>query len=319
MLTTCPECRTTFRVAHDQLESRRGLVRCGYCRAVFNAYDTLLPEFEAPTRAEANEIPALPPRIDPPSEPTVERFSEPAQPEPAVATLPPLELDSEPTEDPFHVFSGDIPKLNRYQEIDQYAHDLHPEPESPLPFLQSVESSDTILLSDLPNRARIESERPIWNKVLFAVLSLVLGLALIGQVVYFLRNPIAGWLPDARPVFEQACRTLGCTMPLSQQLDLLKVESSSLETDPEQPTRAKLKVNFSNRSRQVQAWPVFVLRLSGLQGAAVAQRAFRPKDYLPKTKLESAGMAPMSEQEILLDLDLGGLSASGYEIKPQYP
>jgi hypothetical protein len=30
-------------------------------------------------------------------------------------------------------------------------------------------------------------------------------------------------------------------------------------------------------------------------------------------------MAPMSELEFQLDLDLGGLSASGYEVKPQYP
>jgi predicted Zn finger-like uncharacterized protein len=48
MQTTCPECRTTFRVSQDHLGSRRGLVRCGSCNAVFNAYDTLLPELESP-------------------------------------------------------------------------------------------------------------------------------------------------------------------------------------------------------------------------------------------------------------------------------
>jgi hypothetical protein len=106
---------------------------------------------------------------------------------------------------------------------------------------------------------------------------------------------------------------------LNRQLELLKVESSSLETDPEQPTRAKLKVNFSNRSRSVQSWPCFVLRLSDLKNSPLAQRVFWPKDYLPKTKPERTGMAPMSEMEFQLDLDLGGLSASGYEVKPQYP
>ena len=48
MQTTCPECHTTFRVSQDHLGARRGLVRCGTCNAVFNAYDTLLPELESP-------------------------------------------------------------------------------------------------------------------------------------------------------------------------------------------------------------------------------------------------------------------------------
>ncbi len=48
MLTTCPECRTTFRVTQDHLGLRRGLVRCGHCGVVFNAYDSLLAELVAP-------------------------------------------------------------------------------------------------------------------------------------------------------------------------------------------------------------------------------------------------------------------------------
>lgn len=69
MQTTCPECRTTFRVNQDDLGARRGLVRCGHCNAVFNAYDTLLPELETPP---ADGLP----------EPRVE-VVEPAAPEPA--------------------------------------------------------------------------------------------------------------------------------------------------------------------------------------------------------------------------------------------
>ena len=51
MQTSCPECRTAFRVSQDQLGLRRGLVRCGKCNAVFNAYDTLLAELEEPPAA----------------------------------------------------------------------------------------------------------------------------------------------------------------------------------------------------------------------------------------------------------------------------
>ncbi|MDR3393765.1 MAG: DUF3426 domain-containing protein [Parasulfuritortus sp.] len=319
MLTTCPECRTTFRIAHDQLEIRRGLVRCGYCRAVFNAYDTLLPEFEPPTRAEASAIP----QVAYPEEALAEVASEPAPSpvpsEPAVIDTWREESGPAPAEDPFLAVGGEVPRLDMYQEVSSLGQEDRPAPESPLPFLSPDETPDAILLSDLPTRARIEPETGTGMRYLFGFLSFMLIVALFGQLAYFLRGPIAEWLPESRPVLEQACHVLGCTVPLNRQLELLKVESSSLETDPEQPTRAKLKVNFSNRSRSVQSWPCFVLRLSDLKNSPLAQRVFWPKDYLPKTKSESAGMAPMSELEFQLDLDLGGLSASGYEVKPQYP
>ncbi len=43
LATQCPHCGTTFRVAHDQLKLRAGMVRCGQCRQVFNGIAHLLP------------------------------------------------------------------------------------------------------------------------------------------------------------------------------------------------------------------------------------------------------------------------------------
>ncbi|MBC7502873.1 MAG: zinc-ribbon domain-containing protein [Herminiimonas sp.] len=42
LATKCPHCQTTFRVAHDQLKLRAGLVRCGACKEVFNGIEHLL-------------------------------------------------------------------------------------------------------------------------------------------------------------------------------------------------------------------------------------------------------------------------------------
>ena len=41
LATTCPQCKTSFRVVPDQLKLRRGLVRCGVCRHVFSGIDSL--------------------------------------------------------------------------------------------------------------------------------------------------------------------------------------------------------------------------------------------------------------------------------------
>lgn len=42
LATKCPHCQTTFRVAHDQLKLRAGLVRCGACKEIFNGIEHLL-------------------------------------------------------------------------------------------------------------------------------------------------------------------------------------------------------------------------------------------------------------------------------------
>ena len=66
MRTRCPACSTVFRVTSDQLRAKAGKVRCGYCQAVFNAFDELIdetqpaavtqPPAEAPANLEAAAV-----------------------------------------------------------------------------------------------------------------------------------------------------------------------------------------------------------------------------------------------------------------------
>lgn len=80
MHTTCPECGTTFRVYQAQLGLRRGLVRCGHCNAVFNAYDTLQPELQE----------ALPEQVSPGTDPAVQTQTTPL----AQAEVQPTETEA---------------------------------------------------------------------------------------------------------------------------------------------------------------------------------------------------------------------------------
>ena len=41
LYTTCNACRTTFKVNTSQLRQSAGQVRCGYCKNIFDAFDTL--------------------------------------------------------------------------------------------------------------------------------------------------------------------------------------------------------------------------------------------------------------------------------------
>ncbi|HJV51584.1 MAG TPA: DUF3426 domain-containing protein [Noviherbaspirillum sp.] len=67
LATQCPHCHTTFRVAHDQLKLRAGLVRCGACKQIFNGIENLL----RPDEAERTLAP-VPPQVEPPPPPVEE-------------------------------------------------------------------------------------------------------------------------------------------------------------------------------------------------------------------------------------------------------
>lgn len=94
MVTRCPHCATAFRITSGALKAHQGLVRCGNCSEVFNAFDSLSTLHDAPARSipEA-EIGELPPEM--PAEEIVEAQEpiEPALPR----EIPPLEetLDAE--------------------------------------------------------------------------------------------------------------------------------------------------------------------------------------------------------------------------------
>jgi len=68
LATQCPHCKTTFRVAQDQLKLRAGLVRCGACKEIFNGVEHLLPTDGTPGQATPT----------PPKEPDTLRINIPA-------------------------------------------------------------------------------------------------------------------------------------------------------------------------------------------------------------------------------------------------
>lgn len=71
LATRCPHCATTFRVAHDQLKLRAGLVRCGACKQIFNGVENLLgPELVPIERPVAAARQPLPESATPQSEST---------------------------------------------------------------------------------------------------------------------------------------------------------------------------------------------------------------------------------------------------------
>jgi predicted Zn finger-like uncharacterized protein len=335
MLTTCPECRTVFRVGQDQLDNKRGLVRCGTCAAVFNAYDTLLPELAAPPVEETGGEAVGGSAPEPPAPPDLEVISD------DVLNMPPaLEVESpfqasalnlpaqestpegssgEPTvppveAEPAWITPGEAPAAAEAP--------ASPEPELAERVMAPPPRPDDILLTPLTTVA-LPSAAPGgggWLPSLaWGLVALLLGAILALQMAYFLRAELASALPELRPAIQRACARLGCTLPLARDLTSLRIESSSLESDPEDKSRASLILSLSNRARQPVAWPHLILVLSDARDLPVAQRPFAPSEYLPAQAAGRPGMDPEQEQEVRLELELKGLSAYGYKLEMAYP
>jgi len=332
VLTSCPECATTFRVSQEQLGLRRGMVRCGRCTAVFNAYDNLRTEIELPSPDEVADgdwpgqaapvpAPATGPAIRP-AVPAVAAELVAAQRAPIVANALP---DQSPDSAQDEMTDVALPAAARGEmhEAPTWMADLDADDDSagqaPGAARRVFSESEDILLSDLPGVSPPRAGTQRGPRLLSGLAAFLLGLLLLVQVAYFLRSELVSLWPAARPLLQAACDGLGCNIPLGQDLEALRIEASSLETDPEQAAHARLHVTFSNRAEQRQDWPHFILKLSDVRNTAMAQRVFRPRDYLGADQSPARGMPARSEHEFSLDLDLGALSAAGYEIKPAYP
>ena len=287
MLTTCPECRTTFRVTQEHLGLRRGLVRCGHCGVVFNGYDTLLAELVAP--------PVEPDKIEDAATLPIEPASELEVPE---LSIPAPKPESEPAAAEPAAAVGGTPAGRTAA--------------------QPGETSESILLSELSTRVRAATppRGPRFYLQVLAALFLV-GLLLL-QITLYLRADLAAALPTARPFLQSLCQPFDCSVPLPHQLDKTAIAASSLEHDAENQSRARLTLLLANRTGQVQAWPHILLILTDVRDAPVAQRVFTPREYLAKGTRVEAGMTAGEEQEIRLDLDTGTLEATGYALDLAY-
>ncbi len=357
MLTTCPECRTNFRVTQEHLALRRGLVRCGQCGVVFNAYDSLLAELVAPAGEDAPGT--LPPEEDwsegvfvPPAR--EEHPSRPPGPrkEEAVSVMPPERqrlrsgpsrswdgpandlkmpsaLENRPSSPANDLKVPEIPAMAERVAMPAPAPfrilpiPAMPTPAPPVaapvakPLPMQDETSDSILLSELPTRSWQVPPRPArWLLPRLAALLLCGLLAL--QLALILRADIAASFPDTRPTLQALCEPLDCVVPLPRQLDKKSIAASSLEHDAENKSRVRLSLLLANRTGQAQAWPRIVLTLTDMRDDLVAQKEFTSREYLARGVNLEAGMADAEEQEIRLDLDTGTLEATGYALDLAY-
>lgn len=318
-ITTCPQCKTRFRVTTEQLAARRGDVRCGCCTHIFNAYATLAAETPEP------EAPAPQPQA------ALEETHQPVPEaeETALESFPVEETETLPEESAVEIRvetsaeSEAVAEPSAPAQAPQAETRIEPEPEpestaeirvvrvQPPPL-----TIETRISPDSPKYGPPPKPRHAWPWVLASLL-LLAGLA--GQSVYFLRDTIAASYPPTRPMLEQACAHLQCRIGLPQQHDLLNIESSDLHADPARANIVVLTSTLRNRALHVQAYPTLELTLTNIKDEMVARRIFTPREYVQKAESITQGIPAKGDVAVKLLMDLGELKAEGYRLYLFYP
>ncbi|GIK24316.1 MAG: hypothetical protein BroJett006_05620 [Betaproteobacteria bacterium] len=280
MLTRCPTCSTAFRVTPEQLKARAGKVRCGHCKAVFNALESLE---DAPPVAEA-----APP---PPSA---------SEPVPAAAAEETPAVESSPAE---AATPDSAP----------------PEPSAVEAGADTVGAGAVdILLEDIET-TEVPPPAPRRGWYAWAAAGVLALALLLAQAVYVFRAELALSQPDWRPQLEELCSQLGCDIPLPRKTDLVSIEASDLHPEPQRKNLLVLSATLKNRAPFVQEYPHLEVTLTDTRDQPMVRRVFAPAEYLAEGANVRAGFAANGDLAVNLWLDTGNVGASGYRLYLFYP
>ncbi len=274
LATRCPACSTVFRIVPDQLRVSEGWVRCGRCSEVFDASQSLtdIDTGEArrlvgdPARPLAPLEPSQPFRAPPPDR--TEWVVAEAEPDsdPATEPEPEPEPDTDPADPAVIDFSAGessvLPEMG-FSAVAVAAAELAG------PRAEPADRPSFVVQAERAERWR----RPRVRALLLAAL-LLSSAGLLAQLGFEYRDQVAARFPAARPLLEQACGALGCTVEAARAIDSLAVDSSGL-VRVERSSVYRLQVVLKNRSAIELALPALDLSLTDSQGRLIARKVVR--------------------------------------------
>ena len=303
LFTRCPGCATVFRVSAAQLALREGQVRCGHCRAVFDANKERVT-LDAPRRDDAfhDELAA--------GRPTVTlRSADALQPVDAGTNLSDKSDASSP-----------VPETGpASRTVPESTEAASAEAEAPADDVEApIDVGDTDLRPSRfewsPRKSLRERPKAVYGAAIGVLLA-----ALAGQALFEYRDALAAHAPFTRPVLQATCRLFGCAVGPLRDAGALSIDASDLRIDPAHRGLLKLSATIRNRASYPIAWPYLELTLTDASDRVVARRAFAPADYATASGDAGRGIPANGEDAVTLFLDASETTQSGYRLYLFYP
>ena len=111
---------------------------------------------------------------------------------------------------------------------------------------------------------------------------LVLLLGVLVATVVYPRWKSFDQSPTFRPVKMFMCQRLGCEVDTRVSIDELEVLKRVVSESPSREGALLISITIRNTANFAQRYPVVEARMTNRVGRNVAQRAFRPAEYLPQ-------------------------------------
>lgn len=152
----------------------------------------------------------------------------------------------------------------------------------------------------------------------WAVGAVLAAVALAAQAGYRYRTEVALFAPALRSSLTDACKRVGCEVPLPRRADLMSIDSSDLQADPRREGVIVLNALLRNRAGFPQEFPALELTLTDEADRPVLRRVLQPADYIDRTRA-TQGIAAGAEAPLRIYLDASRARATGYRLYLFYP
>lgn len=354
LATKCPQCGALFRVVADQLKLRGGLVRCGQCRAVFDAIGSLTYVDEV-ALAQSRTVTALTRPASPPTPPpaastttanrqalgpaTTLRIAPTAPATLAGIVTPRVNAAPSVEERPAVMRRGRSGREAGHQE--PAATDagvptlIAPQVARPTAGVPSVEGIEVIELPPPPpddSEPAAEGDEPAFIRstrrpeprgfsIVFSGGALLLLLLMLAQLAVIFRGELLMRWPQARLTLVDLCAVFNCTVNWPTRADQLAVIGSELQAVPGTDV-LELTAVVRNRAAFRQSLPALEVTLTDTSNRALARKVFTPADYLaaagePSSRV-AEGFGPGSDYTIRIFIEARGVQAAGFLVYPFY-
>ena len=138
-------------------------------------------------------------------------------------------------------------------------------------------------------------------------------MALFLQARYVLFDQLAA-IPAARTYLVQACKNIGCSIPLTLSGPVFRVIETKVDLHPDIPGVVIVKVRLLNRSTQHRTYPAIELALSDRNGRIVGRRTYSPKSFLAIDDLDKK-VPPGADVIVVVNLAQPEDNAVGFEAR----
>lgn len=175
-------------------------------------------------------------------------------------------------------------------------------------------------LDDISGKSKLNRKLPSsnlkrWLWALACFLALVVALL---QSLYFMRNEIALYYPQVKPILVQSCQMLHCKIELPEQIEFIVIDDSDMQEDPERAGLIYFSSTLINTGNHTVAFPSLELTLTDVDDNPLLRRLFKPTEYLPASIDLEQGFMMGAEIKIKLPISTSESSVSGYRVFVTY-